>query len=60
MCTTTGSVGSLALPLKVGLVFFDGVVGPFSVTVGDAVLIVNETRGSLLPAALPRELAWLA
>ena len=43
MCTTTGSVGSLALPLKVGLVFFDGVVGPSRLTVGEAVTTANET-----------------
>jgi hypothetical protein len=56
---TTTWVWSLASPLKDGFVLFDGDGGPVSVTVGEAVLIVNVTL-LLLPAGFPSELGWVA
>jgi hypothetical protein len=52
-------VVSLAVPLKDGVVLFDGDTGWFNVTVGAAVSTVNVT-GRLVPAGFPRELGWVA
>ena len=50
---------SLAVPVKAGVVSFDGDTGLFKVTAGAAVLMVNVT-GALTPAGLPTELSWVA
>ena len=54
----TGSV-SLALPLKDGVVLFDGDAGWANVTSGEEVLIAKVTA-LLAPSGLPRELFWVA
>jgi hypothetical protein len=56
---TVTVVVSLASPLNEGFVLFEGDGGPVSVTVGEAVLIVNVTL-LLLPAGFPNELGWIA
>ena len=58
MWTTTGVV-SLPVPLNDGVLLFDGDVGWFSVTVGDAVLTTKVTA-ALLPSGFPRELGCVA
>ena len=55
MCTTT-SVFALAVPVKLGVRLFEGVVGAVSVTTGEVVL-TSKVIGSLLPSPLPSELS---
>jgi len=57
--TVTGSVGSLALPVKDGVVSFEGDFGWFKVTVGELVSTVN-VAGALSPLGFPSELSCVA
>jgi hypothetical protein len=56
---TTTFVVSLAMPVKGGVVSFEGDGGWFRVTVGELVSTTKVT-GELLPGELPSELGWVA